>query len=277
MYLIRIISIDSNQTYFCDVLMQKESDTQTLNKKTLKFKEFQFASKEGLIIVSMILFSIYAFWYEIFHYYYRKEIITWIFIFWVYSLIIFVTMIILLITGVFVFWKDHRYIFLHEKFGGVIFIIGILFGAALGVGTYMVLTDQQQTDTAQCQEELRTLNEIIDEKESEITQLERVQQELHREIDQLRGTLEETTDQIALLEDRIDSKETEFTLLEQEIQDLQQEIDQLQFQLDSQTGTPEGPTELTIFHINDLHGRVLSQDPQDGISQKGEAPGDTGR
>ena len=123
-----------------------------------------------------------------------------------------------------------------------LFIIGILLGATLGVGTYIALTDQQQqAGITQCQEELRTLNEIIDEKDSDITELERDQQELQQEI----------------------------SLLEQEKQDLQHEIDQLQDQLDSQdqqdTETPEEPVELTIFHINDLHGRVLSQDPQDGM------------
>jgi 2',3'-cyclic-nucleotide 2'-phosphodiesterase (5'-nucleotidase family) len=112
----------------------------------------------------------------------------------------------------------------------LLFIIGIMFGAALGVGTYVVLTDQQQlNDIIQYQAQIQSLNEIIDEKEASLTQLEQDQQALLQEINQLRGQLEQLTQQ----------------------QDTPE--------------TPQGPTDITIFHINDLHGRVLSQDPQDGM------------
>ena len=89
-------------------------------------KEFEFASKEGLIIVSLILFGIYALWYKIFEYYYFGKFITWIIIFWALSIIIFITMFILLITGIYVFWKDRNYILIHEKYGASTFLIGAL-------------------------------------------------------------------------------------------------------------------------------------------------------
>ena len=91
-----------------------------------QLKEFQFASKEGLIIVSLILFLVYAFWYTIFDHYYSDDIIRWLFIFTAYSIVIFITMSILFILGFYVFWKDHRYIITHEKLGGPIFLIGAL-------------------------------------------------------------------------------------------------------------------------------------------------------
>jgi tetratricopeptide (TPR) repeat protein len=89
-------------------------------------KDFAFASKEGLIIVSLILFGIYAFWYKIFEFYYYNKL-TWLIIFPTFSLIVLITMTILLITGIFVFWKDRKYLIVHEKFGGIIFLIGTLF------------------------------------------------------------------------------------------------------------------------------------------------------
>ena len=88
-------------------------------------KDFAFASKEGLIIVSLILFGIYAFWYKIFEFYYYNKL-TWLIIYPTFSFIVLITMTILLITGIFVFWKDRRYLIIHEKIGGTIFIIGTL-------------------------------------------------------------------------------------------------------------------------------------------------------
>ena len=43
-----------------------------------------------------------------------------------FSLVIFVTMVILLIMGLFVFIKDRKYLIIHEKQGAVVFIIGSL-------------------------------------------------------------------------------------------------------------------------------------------------------
>ncbi len=95
------------------------------SSRSLIKKEFQFASKEGLIIISLILFSIYAFWYKIFEFYYYEKL-TWIVIFWSFSLIMFITMLILLITGVFVFWKDRKYLLVHEKNGALMFLVGAI-------------------------------------------------------------------------------------------------------------------------------------------------------
>ncbi len=54
----------------------------------------------------------------------------------------------------------------------LLFIIGILFGASIGVGTYVVLTDQQRrTETNFYLAQVLTLNEIIVGKEANITQL----------------------------------------------------------------------------------------------------------
>ena len=101
---------------------ESQLKTTTNNKP----REFRFASKEGLIIVSLILFAIYAFWYKIFEIYYSDNFIRWIIIFIAYSIVVFITMVILLITGIFVFWKDRRYIIAHEKTGAIIFLLGTL-------------------------------------------------------------------------------------------------------------------------------------------------------
>ncbi len=105
--------------------MTDPTTQQEFTPRRNKRKDFEFASKEGLIIVSLILFGIYALWYWIFWVYYYGKL-TWIIIFPAYSMIVFITMVILLITGIFVFWKDRRYILLHEKFGAGIFLIGAL-------------------------------------------------------------------------------------------------------------------------------------------------------
>jgi tetratricopeptide (TPR) repeat protein len=88
-------------------------------------KEFAFASKEGLIIVSLILFLIYAFWHGIFEIYYKGEL-AWFIIFPIYSIIVTLTIIVLIITGIFVLLKDRRYILLHEKYGAGVFLLGAL-------------------------------------------------------------------------------------------------------------------------------------------------------
>lgn len=80
----------------------------------------------------------------------------------------------------------------------LLFIICILFGVSLGVGTYVVLTDQQRrTETNFYLAQVQTLNEIIVGKEANITQLEQDQQALHQEINQLSGQLEQLTQQRA--------------------------------------------------------------------------------
>jgi len=52
-------------------------------------------------------------------------------------------MTILLLTGIFVFWKDRKYLLTHEKYGGFIFIIGsvILFTIPLG-WSFKIIEDQ---------------------------------------------------------------------------------------------------------------------------------------
>ncbi len=96
-------------------------------------KDFKFASKEGLIIVSLILFVIYIIWYNIFkHYYY--ETFSWVFIFLAYSLMVFVTMVILLITGIYVFYNDRHYLFTHESLGTFVIIIGAVTLFILPIG-----------------------------------------------------------------------------------------------------------------------------------------------
>ena len=55
----------------------------------------------------------------------------------------------------------------------LLFTIGILFGATLGVGAYVVMTGQQRlTETTEYLAQVQTLNEIIVGKEANITQLE---------------------------------------------------------------------------------------------------------
>ncbi|WP_455391905.1 tetratricopeptide repeat protein [[Eubacterium] cellulosolvens] len=88
--------------------------------------EFAFASKEGLIIVSLILFGIYAFWYKIFEIYYFGKSLTWPIIMIAYSLIVTITLVVLVITGFFVLWKDWRYLIIHEGYGAGVFLIGAL-------------------------------------------------------------------------------------------------------------------------------------------------------
>ena len=114
--------------------MKKGPSKTVSNVNTAQRKEFAFASKEGLIIVSLILFSIYAFWYKIFEYYYFEKSLTWLIIFPVYSIIVTITILILLITGLLVLWKDRRYIFIHEKFGAGVFLIGILIILTVPIG-----------------------------------------------------------------------------------------------------------------------------------------------
>ncbi len=89
-----------------------------------KNKDFKFASKEGLLIVSLLLFIVYAVWYKIFEFYYYDNFIRWLFIFMAFSIVIFVTMVLLLITGFIVLWKDRDYIMKHEGFGSIFFLIG---------------------------------------------------------------------------------------------------------------------------------------------------------
>lgn len=162
----------------------------------------------------------------------------------------------------------------------LLFTIGILFGAALGFGAYFVLTSQQLgTETAEYLAQMQTLNDIIDEKEADIAQIEQSLQALQQEINQLSGQLEQQTQQqladvaqyqaeIRSLNGIIEEKEADITELEQDQLALQLEVDLLRGQLEllqEVSETPEGLTEITIFHINDLHGRVQSQDPQDGM------------
>ena len=106
--------------------MAKESTDTTFDTENFRRTEFAFASKEGLIIVSLILFGIFAFWYKIFEYYYRQELITWTIIMMAFSLIVTFTLIVLLITGFFVLYKDRRYILIHERYGSLVFLIGAL-------------------------------------------------------------------------------------------------------------------------------------------------------
>lgn len=108
-----------------------------------KGKEFRFASKEGLIIVSLVLFIVYAFWYKIFEFYYSKDFIKWIFIFTAYSLVVFITMSVLLLTGIYVFLKDRKYIITHEKLGAPIFIIGTFILLIIPLGWSFKFIDYQ--------------------------------------------------------------------------------------------------------------------------------------
>ena len=126
----------------------------------------------------------------------------------------------------------------------LLFTIGILFGATLGVGAYVVMTGQQRlTETTEYLAQVQTLNEIIVGKEANITQLEHDQQTLHLEINQLSGQLEQQTQQqltnvtqyqgqIQSLNEIIEEKEADITQLEHEQQALQQEINQLRVQLE---------------------------------------------
>jgi tetratricopeptide (TPR) repeat protein len=106
--------------------MAKEPIKDVRSENNSNPNEFRFATKEGLIIVSLILFGIYALWYYYFEAYYSENRLSWLFIFAAYSLVVFITMLILFITGFFVFWKDRKYIIIHERLGGLIFIIGAL-------------------------------------------------------------------------------------------------------------------------------------------------------
>ena len=117
----------------------------------------------------------------------------------------------------------------------LLFMIGILLGAAIGVGTYIALTDQGTADCTEYEEQIQGLNDAVEEKEARITQLEQDQETLQREIARLQEQLEQLT---------------------QQLDDQQEETEQPE---------PQGPTDITIFHINDLHGRALSQEPQDGM------------
>jgi tetratricopeptide (TPR) repeat protein len=108
-----------------EIMAKGSIETDSEDEKS-KSHEFAFASKEGLIIVSLILFAIYAFWYTIFEYYFHEEFLTWTIIMMAFSLIVTFTLIVLFITGIFVLWKDKRYIFIHEKYGSGVFLIGAL-------------------------------------------------------------------------------------------------------------------------------------------------------
>ena len=111
-----------------------------------------------------------------------------------------------------------------------LFTIGILFGATIGVGTYFVLTNNQQLpEVNQYQAQVRTLGRLLDEKEANITQLEQDKHALQEDISQLQEQIAQQTHQDGLQE------------------------------------TETGSTDITIFHINDLHGRLQSQDPTDGM------------
>jgi len=78
----------------------------------------------------------------------------------------------------------------------LLFTIGIMFGTTLGVGTYIVLTNQQQlTETKEYKAQIQKLNGILEEQEANITQLEQDQQVLQTEINQLREQIEEQTQQ----------------------------------------------------------------------------------
>ncbi len=114
----------------------------------------------------------------------------------------------------------------------LLFTIGILLGAAIGVGTYAALTGQDTADITQYEAQIQELSDVVEEKEARITRLERDQQALQQEIARLMEQLEQLTQQL----------------------DAQQEETE-----------PQGPTDITIFHINDLHGRAQSQEPQDGM------------
>lgn len=114
--------------------MDKDSAPPEKLDNVYQRREFRFASKEGLIIVSLILFAIYAFWYKIFEFYYYDKWLRWLFIFSAFSAVVFITMIILLLTGFFVFWKDRKYIITHEKMGSPIFLIGSLILLAIPLG-----------------------------------------------------------------------------------------------------------------------------------------------
>jgi tetratricopeptide (TPR) repeat protein len=114
--------------------MVEDPPSLTQTNTTNTQKDFQFATKEGLIIVSLILFTVYAFWYKIFEFYYQDEFFKWIFIFTAYSFVVFITMSVLLVTGIYVFWKDRKYIITHEKLGAFIFIIGALILLSIPLG-----------------------------------------------------------------------------------------------------------------------------------------------
>jgi 5'-nucleotidase/UDP-sugar diphosphatase len=112
----------------------------------------------------------------------------------------------------------------------LLFVIGILLGAAIGAGTYAALTGQEAADCTQYEAQIGELEDAVEEKEARIAQLEQDQQ-----------------------------------ALQQEIADLREQIERLSQQLEAQQEEAQGPTDITIFHINDLHGRAQSQEPQDGM------------
>jgi 2',3'-cyclic-nucleotide 2'-phosphodiesterase/3'-nucleotidase len=138
----------------------------------------------------------------------------------------------------------------------VLFVIGILFGAAIGTGSFIALIDRQRLEEIdQYQEQIQTLNGVIESQDAEISLLKADQEVLEEEIIQLHGQIEELASLLVALEGQLEAMQEllgESTETQEEPQEIQEE-------------ETEGPVEITIFHINDLHGRVVSQDPQDGM------------